>query len=173
MLVVNRVELVLLYKLQQMRKLESSHTCRLEQKRKTGDKVIDIGHMREDIVSRRQVGALACRNEAGCQFNAKKRFDNFNSLVTCCLGSTGSRLNPQARDAPRLGVLQKIAVVGSNFNHVRLFPQAETLRHCFYIVFGMLQPGCRERAKVGVVRGEEFRAVSVILGLHQPAFGAG
>ena len=50
-LVIDRVELVLLHQLHQVRKLHGDDATRFEQDLHPSNEVIDIGHVREDVVS--------------------------------------------------------------------------------------------------------------------------
>ena len=56
---VDRVELVLFDHAQQMRKLECRHALRLEQDAKAADEIENVGHMRQHVVGRHQIGGMA------------------------------------------------------------------------------------------------------------------
>src|SRR6185369_3911680 len=54
-LVVDGIELVLVHEPQQMRELHCDDTALLQQDRHPADKVVDVGHVREDVVTQQQV----------------------------------------------------------------------------------------------------------------------
>ena len=80
MLVIDRIELIFLYQLQQMRELESSDAGRIEQHREAGDEIVNVGHMGENVVGRHQIGAPASYREFAGQIDTEETFVDFNAL---------------------------------------------------------------------------------------------
>ena len=167
-----RVKLALLHHTHQVRKLKRGHALRLEQGRKPGAKVVDVGYVRQHVVGRHQVRLLALR----CQFlgkrHAKELFNNGDAL---CFGSCRCACGgfyAVAGDGGLLHILQQVAVIGGNFNHHALGVQIEALLHSLHIGFGVRQPRGRKRAEIGIVVTEERLTTRVVFGLHQPAIAA-
>jgi len=55
---VDRIELGLFNELQQMRKFEADDAVRLEQHGKSGNEIVDIGNVSEDVVPADQIGSM-------------------------------------------------------------------------------------------------------------------
>src|SRR5690606_26473774 len=60
-LVIDGVELVFPYQVQQVWELEGGHTFRFEQRRKAGDEIVDVRHVRQHVVRDHQVSSLGLR----------------------------------------------------------------------------------------------------------------
>ena len=98
-LVVDRVELTVFDQLHQVWKFKGRHAVRFEQVGKTCDEVVDIRHVRQDIVRDGQIGRAAGRRQSLRQFDAEELLDDFEALTARCRGSTRGWLDAQTAHA--------------------------------------------------------------------------
>src|ERR1039458_2181257 len=92
-LVVNRVELIEFNQTKQVRKLKCEDAFRLQQYLQAFHKVVEVGHLRQDVVAENEVGSAAFRSKLFCHLNSKKTHQRRNAFFDCSLGYVGSRFN--------------------------------------------------------------------------------
>ena len=112
---IDCIELVFLYQVYQMRKLESGDAGGFEQDGKAGGKIIDVGHMGENIVGRNEVCLPAIRSQALCQADAKELLEGLNAFEARGRRSARGWLDAKAGNPPCLDVLKQVAIIGSHF----------------------------------------------------------
>src|SRR2546422_47216 len=126
MFVINCVELALRYQSKEMRKLKRGDAVRLEQYSETGNESVNVRHVREHVVGNSEVGLFSLGGQFAGEAHAEEVLDDVEALGTRRGRSASRRLNAEAGDTARFDVLQQIAVVGSDFDDMRCFIEAET-----------------------------------------------
>ena len=169
MFVVDRVELAELDQPHQVRKFQRHHTFGFQRDSKTTGKIIDIRHMRIDIIAKDEVG----RRQAARQFLAEEFLQHRHAQGFGRLGSAARRLDPQAGNPGGDEVLQQVAVIRGHLDHVAVMAQIQPVGDHLDIGRGVVQPALRGGREIGVIIGEQLVHRGEILGLHQPAFRAG
>src|SRR4051812_44378533 len=71
-LVVDGIELVFGEQPQKMRKFERRDAVRLQHIGKPGDKAVDVGHVRQNVIGGHQVSLLALGRQPSSDFSVKK-----------------------------------------------------------------------------------------------------
>ena len=168
MLVVDRIELVARDQSRKVRKLHRDDAAGREQPLHAGDKVVEVRHVREDIVSQQKVGTTLLRRDRLRRAAAEEGHARRNSLGFGRVGDVGCRLDAEHRHAPGHEVLQQVAVVAGDLHHHGRARQREALRNLLDIEAGMFDPACGKRRKVRVL-GEDLVRRHVLLQLNQEA----
>src|ERR1700722_773498 len=143
-LVVDRVELIVFNQTKQVRKLERQNAFRLQQDLQPFHKVVEVRHLRQDVVAENEVGATVSRREFFRQVCAEEAYERRNSFFDRRLGDVGGRLNSEYGNVLAHEVLQQVAIVAGHFDDETLLAQAETRLHLFAVFFAMLQPRVRK-----------------------------
>ena len=169
---VDGIELVLGEQPHQVRELERGHTIRLQQDGESGDEVVDVRHMREHVVGGREVGGESLRHQFPRQLDAEEALDDLDAFLACRARGAGRRFDAGAGDAALHHILQQVAVVGRDLDHVACGTETETFDHRLDITPRMRQPTAREAAEIGVLGVEQLVGLGEILGLRQPALFA-
>src|SRR5579871_86079 len=168
MFVVDRVELLLLDETEQMRELERCRAMWFEQKLKTADKVVQVGHVRKHVVGGHQVGRFPGSAEPARRLGAEKRDFGGNALVMRHLGDVRRRLDAEHADAALLEILQQIAVVTGDLDDQRSGIEPVAFNHAPGIVAAMVEPELRVRREVEVIV-ENICSGRELLHLHEQA----
>jgi hypothetical protein len=150
-LVIDGVELVLFHQPNQMRKLHRDDAVRFQEKFEATDEIIDVRHMREDVVAEKQIGLLSSARQLARQSLAEERSDCRDTLLDRDLGDIPGRLNSQDRDTLGLEVLQEVTIVARHFHDRRLPAQTEALRDLVDIGPGVGEPAVGVRREVSVL----------------------
>ena len=132
--------------------------ARLQQDRETADEIVDIGHMRQDVVRHQQVGRDALLAQPRRGFHTEKGDLGRDALFDRRRGDVGRRLHAEHADAAPLEILQQVAVVAGDLHDHRIGAKVETLRHRLGIRFGVAKPALREGAEIDVVAEDALRA---------------
>ena len=154
-----------------VRELERHDTVRLQQQHHSGDKVIEVGNLREDIVADDEVGIVSLRDQLAGQAFTEKVDARRDTAINGDLGDIRGRLDAEHRHAERKKVLQEIAVVARKLDRQALRSEIEPLLDHVAIGSRMRHPAHGVGRKVGVL-GEDVRRADVFLQLHEEAFGA-
>ena len=169
---VDRVELLVLHQFQQMRKFEGSHPSGLEHAREASDKIVDVRHMRQHVIGDGQVCCSALLHQFAREAHTEKILDDIDAACPRRPRRAGCGLNAQAGYPARFYVLQEIAVVRGDFDHLRGGIETKPRPHVGDVALGMRKPAGREGTEIRVVGGEQLLGAGVVLGLRQPAFSA-
>ena len=138
MLVIDRVELVLLDQLQQVGEFHRDHATRLEQDLHSRNKVIDVGHVRKDVVSKQQVGLAKSLRHLPRRGNSKELDCRTNSLLLRDQRHVCRRLDPEHGNAGSDEMLQQISVVARNLDDQAARVETESLPHLLGVASRML-----------------------------------
>ncbi len=168
---VDRVELVLLEQLQQVRELDRDRSRRLEDFGHAGDEVVEIRHLGQHVVAEDEVGLDTVGCERCALLLAEERHVGGYADLDGGLGDVRCRLDAEARDAGLDEVLEEVAVVAGELDDHRVGAEAEPLGDHVDIVRGVLQPRRGERREVGVLL-EDLAGVDVLVELHEEALMA-
>src|SRR6266404_4576055 len=152
-----------------MREFERHRAAWLQCGFETAAKVVDIRHMRKDIVAGDQIGLPSLGRESLAQRFAKKLTQHREALRLGRPRSAGGRLDAETRDARRNEILQQVTVVRGNLDYHTLFVEPEPARDVACIALGMCEPTRRRAGEIGVVGVEHVLGAGEILGLHEPA----
>jgi hypothetical protein len=101
----------------------------------------------------------------------KKRCQRRDAPLLRRRGDVARRLDAEHRHAAALEVLQQVAVVAGDLDHLVALAEVEALGHVFDVGLGVAQPGVRIRREIGVVAEDLFRA-RCLGKLHQEAAAA-
>src|SRR5208282_2166644 len=95
MLVVNRIELIEFNQAKQVRKFKREDPFWLQQDLQAFHKVVEVGHLREDVVADNEVGGAAFCGEFIRHLCAEEANERRNAFFDGGLSHVGGRLNPQ------------------------------------------------------------------------------
>src|SRR5688572_2859109 len=109
-LVVDGVELVQLHQLDKMGELESSEPIVGEKLAHTSNEVVDVRHVREDIVAQNKPSGAIRHPQLFGHVSAEEAVNRRYSLRDCCVGDAGGRLDAEAAYTALDKVLQQITV---------------------------------------------------------------
>ena len=158
---VDGVELVLRDQPLEVRELERDHALRLEQARHAADEVVEVGHLREDVVGDDQVGRAGPRPTMPLGAAPRRRTRRGSARpsaarprATLAAGSMPSTGTPQRQE-----VLQQVAVVAGELDHEAVRRRARAGRVIISAVApGVLDPAGRVGREVGVLAEDRLRA---------------
>ena len=152
MFVVDRVELVLRDQVEQVGELERDHAVGLERDAQAADEIVDARHVGEDVVAEEKVGRRAVGGELLRGLHAEELHEARDlPFLAGDLRDVRRGLDAEHRDAPGLEMLQQVAVVARDLDHLRLRPKAEPLDHHLAVAPRVLDPAARVAAEVEVV----------------------
>ncbi len=143
MLVINRVELPLLHQLHQVGKLHRHQPRRLEEDPDAADEVVQIGHVRQDVVADQQVRTASLGLELFRDVGAEELADRRNALGNGRGRGIRRRLDAEHRKLLLPEVLQQVAVVGRELDDAGVRLQPEPIDHHLDVGPGVGQPGRR------------------------------
>ena len=154
---------------EQVGELEGRHALGLEQRGKAGTKSLISGTWASTLLAAVRSACLPLRGQFLRQSHTEKVLDDRDAL-----GARGSRgacggLDTGTGDVACLDVLQQVAVIGSDLDHMAVGSQIETRDHVGHVALGMCEPAAGKAAEVGVLGIEQFVCLGKILGLCQPA----
>src|SRR6185437_941651 len=154
-----------------MRKLNSDHASRREKDLQSGNEIVNIWNLGEDVVAKQQISALTLGHELARRIHAKEFHERRDSLVDrhCCY--VCCRLDPKNRDFRGNKVLQKIAVIAGDFYRQTALIEAKPCDHLFAITLRMGNPAVRVRRKICVV-AEDILGAHVLFDLGEEALSA-
>ena len=118
MLVVNRVELILRHEPHQMGELQRDHPAWGEHDFHSGDEVVDVGHLREHVVADEQVGLPSLGDERARGLAPEELEERRHPSGNGGLGDIHGGLDPERRNAACHEVLEQIAVVARDLDHM-------------------------------------------------------
>ena len=152
MFVIDRIKLVVIHQLHQMRKLHGDDTGSSKNYFHAFNEINDIRNMGQDVISKQQICLLRPSDLPGdwpapCQ-KLDDSLDTFSHRNFCCISSW---LNSHNGNILFFKVLQKIAVITCYFNYLRCGIKFETPDHHVGIFPCMPKPGCGIRREVGVL----------------------
>ena len=87
--------------------------------RQAGDEVVEVGHVREHVVAEQQVGLRPARGELVARSRGRRSAPRVG--MPCAsrgLGDVGRRLDAEHRHAALDEVLQQVAVVAGDLDHL-------------------------------------------------------
>src|SRR5713226_3034201 len=151
MLMVDRVKLILLDQLQQVRELERQNPSGLEQDLDSSNKVAEIGNLRQNIVADQQIRLFTLRSQLSSQPLAKKLHQCRNLLLLGNFRHVGGRLNAQHRNLFLDKVLQQVAIVAGQFHNQTPFIQPKPVAHLIGVAPAVFQPAVGVGREVGVL----------------------
>ena len=139
-LVVNGVELIEFNQTKQVREFECEDAVRLQQDLEAFHKVVEVGHLCQDVVADNEVGGAAFGGKFFRHLRTEEAHQRRNPFFDGGLGDIGRRLNPEHGNALAHEVLQQIAVVAGHFGHETLLAKLEARLHLVTVFFAMLEP---------------------------------
>ena len=89
-----------------MRELERDDALRRQQELHGGDEVVEVGHLRQDVVADDEIGALALGDEALGQCGAEELHQRGNIAAARGFGHVGGRLDAEHGHAQGQEMLQ-------------------------------------------------------------------
>src|SRR6266478_5326243 len=129
MFVINRVELVFFHQPLQVRKLHGDHTRRLQQDFHPRHEVVQVRHLRENIIPEQQIRLFSRDRQLPGRISPKKLDQRRHTLLRRYSRNICRRFNPQHRHTLLGKVLQQISVVAGQFHHKTLFADSKPLCH--------------------------------------------
>ncbi len=140
MLVIDRIELVLLDQVGQMRKFQRDHAFRLQKQLQAAHKVIEVRDLRQNIVTDQEIGLASRADQLGGQCRAEEIHTCRHTFGDGGLGHVDRRFDAEDRDALRQKMLQQIAVIAGDLHHEAVFIQLQPLGDLVAIGFRMADP---------------------------------
>ncbi len=139
-----------------------------EQRGESGREVVEVRHVRKDVVGGHQVGAAMLGHDRLGGIAAEKVDHCGDPPFHRHLGDVGGRLDAEAGNLRRDRVLQQVPIVAGYLKHEAGAAEVEPRDHRVHVPLGMLDPAVGVRAEVGVVGKDRF-AAHIFMELHQPA----
>ena len=133
--------------------------------------VVEVGDLRQDIVSDDEVGRPPFGYELLRKPQAEEVDKRRNILLLrhCC--NVGGRFDADHGNAQRQKVLKQVSVVACDLIHPTCRTEMKPGRNHFAVPARVLDPRCRVRRKIGVFCKDVLR-FDVFLQLHQEAVAA-
>src|SRR5690242_14732451 len=117
MLLVNGVELVLIYQLQEVWELDCGDPQRREQEFHPTYKIVQVWDVSKSVINYQQVRPLAIRKQFTGSLFAEKLDNGGHTLLDCHLGHVCCRIDSERRDTLLDEILQQIAIIAPQLNH--------------------------------------------------------
>ena len=170
-LVVDRVELVALDEADQVRELDRDRAARREQHLEAAGDVVQVGHVRVDVVGDDQVRRAVGGEQGLRERDAEELRQRRDALGARGLGDVAGRVDAQDGDPAGDEVAEEVAVVAGHLDDPAVGPQAEPLDHGVGELTGVLDPGVGEGREVRVL-AEDLVGRHVLGQLDQEAVAA-
>src|SRR5215470_5034034 len=106
-----------------MRKFKRQHAMRLQHQLQAFDEIVEVGHLRQDVVSKNQVGGASVGDELFGYFSSEKLDQSWHALRHCHFRDIGRRLNAKDRHVLLDEILQQISVIAGDFDHEAVLVQ--------------------------------------------------
>src|SRR5262249_21829573 len=168
---VDRVELVLVDQSLEVWKLDGDDAARFEEKRDAANEVVEVGHLRQDVVADDEIRRVTLRDKFLGGAASEEPRDSWNAASDrgSCYVFRG--LDAENRDAFGDEVLEEIAVVASELDGVMPGAKTEPGGDHVDVAAGVPEPGVGVRREVGILR-EDMVGSDVFLDLHEKAMRA-
>ena len=166
---VDRVELILFDKLQEVWELQGDDPLRLDQNRQAAYEVVESRDVRQDVVAYHQVGGHALPDEVAGERLAEKRHLRWNAACAGGGGHVGRGLDAETTDPVFDEVLQQVPVVARNLNNLARPVQLQAWHYRGDVVSRVRQPRVRVRREVRVF-GKDLLRLGEFSKLDQKAF---
>jgi hypothetical protein len=124
---IDGIELILAYQLEEMRKLHGYHATGLQQDLHPGHKIVQIGHVRENVIADQKIGSPIFLTDLCSAIAPKELNDRWNSFVLCDRSHIRRGFDPEHFNAAFGEVLQQIAVIAGEFDYKAIGPDAQTI----------------------------------------------
>src|SRR5205085_11126259 len=125
------------------------------------DEVVEVRDMREHVVPDQEVGAPARRGEPRRGLAAEELDFRRNPPLARDLGDVRGRLDPEHRDPALDEVLEEVAVVAGDLDHVRALAEFEAGGRHLRVPPAVLEPAARIGREVGVVGEDRLRRLEL------------
>ena len=152
MLVVDGVELVALHQAREVRELHGDHARGCEQRAQAGHEVVQVRDVGQDVVADDQIGLPMLFGHLAGGLAAKEPDLGGDAALRGGTGDVGRGFDAEGRHAARDEVLQQVAVVARDLDHAAGAAEAEPTADHLDVAPGVLDPACRVRGEVGVLR---------------------
>ena len=153
---------------EQVRELQRDRALVLDQSAQARREAADVGHVGKDVVPRHQVGPAVPPRDIAAGLGAQELDFGGDPAGPGGLGHVRGGLDAEDRDAGRLEVLQKVAVVAGYLGDQAVRRQRQALDHRLRVPLGVRHPRVRIRGKVSIV-GEDILAGHISGELHEQA----
>ena len=152
MLVIDRVELVFLDQFFEVGEFQGHDAFRLQKAGDSGDEIIEIGNLGQDVVARNEIGAAPFGDELFGEADAEEVDNGLDTFRAGRLGDIGRRLDADGRDTEGHKMLKQIAVIARKLDNQAVLGQGEPLGDHLAVGLGVRDPARGERREVGIGR---------------------
>jgi len=170
-LVIDIVELVLLQQVQHMVEFERRDAGRLQQLGESGDEVVQVRHVGDDVVGRHQIGRVPFRPQLPRRLPPEEQHLHRDAQLAPGGSDVGRRLDAEHRHALRQEPAQQIAVVRGDLDDLAVRAELEALGHLVGVEPAVIQHRLDIRREVRILGEDRFAALE-FLQLHQEAVAA-
>lgn len=139
-LVIDRIKLVLINKPLEVRKFERDHTVARNQMRHSSGEVIEIRHLRQNIIADDEIGAPSFGRQPLRKFQAEEFDKRWDILLPGRSSDVCGRLNSKYRDAQRQEVLEQVSIVAGDLAYLTLRTETKSLCDHLAIPASMIHP---------------------------------
>jgi hypothetical protein len=168
-LVVHGVKLAAFDHPHQVREFQCDDSACLEGDAQSGNEVVDVGHMRADIVADEKV----CRETLGRKLNSEMFAEEFASHRNAERLRHGCRacrrLDAETGNSGLHEMTKQITIVRSDFDDLAVLSERESRTYRFEIACRVREPGAGRRRKIRVIGCEQLLGRGVVARLHKPA----
>ncbi len=154
-----------------MRELQGYYALRLQENLHSPDKIIEIGHLGEHVITDKQIRAQPFLRQPARGLFAKEFDDRGDALSDGNLGDVCCRLDAGGRNPRSHEMLEEVAVVAGQFDNMLPRPKAIPLDHFLCIDPSVLNPTVRIRREVGIIT-ENMRGANIGIKLNQETAAA-
>ena len=144
MLMIDRVKLHPFHQAQKVREFNREHALWLQQYLEATDEVVQLRHVREDIVCNDQVRAEPLPDQFPGQSTSEELVDGRDAGILRHLRDIRRGFDAKGRNFSSYELLQQVAVVASNFDDLAVLIELVLAADLFDVPFGVRHPGVGE-----------------------------
>jgi len=151
MFVIDRIELIALYKPHEVREFHRNHPVRLKENLHPSDKIVEVWDLGQDIVSYNEISLTLFCTELMRRRRTEEGDYRGDPLGEGSLSYIGGGFDSQGKNPSLNEVLEQIAIVACNLNDMAMATKAKALHNHVRVSLRVLQPRVRVRREVCVL----------------------
>jgi hypothetical protein len=151
-----------------VRKFQRNHAVGRQENLHPPDEVVKVGNLSQDVVAQQQIRRLSRVCEFASRFDAEELDERGHAFFDGDFGDVSRGFDAQGGNLARNEMLEQIAVVAGDFDHVTLAMELKTLNHPLCVNAGVFHPAIGIGREIGVIAEDMLRA-NISFQLHQEA----
>src|SRR5580700_11615378 len=134
-----------------MRKLHGDYAAGLQQNLHSSYKAIQVRDLGKYVIAKQEICFYALRRKFLGALSIEKLHKSWHAFLYSDGSYVGCRFNSQNRHACQHKILQKVAVIAGELNHLAFRAERKTLDHFSCVRLCMRKPTFRIRGEIGVL----------------------